>query len=234
VTLGSAVFAKHRLSVVGLSYRIGRRALLKDVGFDINGSECLQVTGPNGVGKSTLIRIVAGLASADSGERQLEIEAQAVSPKQLPQRILYQGHLHGFKDQFTVRENLQLQCALDLAGYQSALSATEQVQLIHQSIETVGLKGRSELSFGKLSAGQKRRCMLARLAWNNAVESSVKPVWLLDEPLTALDDQGQSVFIGLLGTHLHNGGSAMIATHQDLHLLGLAKPLELSLQHNLQ
>jgi heme exporter protein A len=234
VNLGSEVFAKHRLSVIGINYSVGRRTLLKDVGFDFKSGECLQVTGPNGVGKSTLMRIVAGLASADGGERILIIETQTVAIKQLPQHLLYQGHLPGFKEQFTIKENLELQCALDLAGYQSALSPTEQRQLIDTSIESVGLKGRSDLAFGKLSAGQKRRCMLARLAWNTAIRSSVKPIWLLDEPLTALDDQGQSVFIDLLNTHLRNGGSAMIATHQDLRLLGLTKPLELRLQHNLQ
>jgi heme exporter protein A len=209
------------LKATSLAYRVGRRALLNDVSIEVKAGAWVQVTGANGVGKSTLLRMLAGLTQPDSG---------SIERKDGAARLLYQGHMHGFKDAFTVLENLCLQAELDASGFDFGQPATHLIKTgVLQAIETVGLAQRTDLAFGKLSAGQKRRCMLARLALCNGALKSTKLIWLLDEPLTALDTDAQALMATIVNQHLQQGGSAVIATHHDLTLLGLPQPTELRL-----
>jgi heme exporter protein A len=214
----------HELIATKLCLQVGKRRLINNVSLACRSGQWIQVVGANGVGKSTLLRMLAGITDADEGNISLNISNQPID-KRSP-NLLYQGHLHGFKDQLTVIENLRLQVALDASGYQ--IDAQIDASL-NNAIAVVGLTTRSNLAFGKLSAGQKRRCMLARLAFANQLLSAVKLCWILDEPLTALDVEAQQMLGGLVAKHLSQGGSAILATHQDLTGLGLNPPITLNL-----
>jgi heme exporter protein A len=214
----------HQLLAKRLTLQVGKRKLLRDVNLECGSGHWVQVMGANGVGKSTLLRLLAGITEADEGQVTLTIGGSTAPIRS--HRLIYQGHLPGFKDPFTVAENLRWQLALDASGYELSSSFNTGVT---GSIERVGLRNRANLSFGKLSAGQKRRCALARLAFSTQYLSLVKVCWILDEPMTALDTEGQEVLGSLLKGHLASGGSAILATHQDLTLLGLPAPLSLNL-----
>jgi heme exporter protein A len=164
--------------------------LFRDLSFRVDRGEWVAVRGANGSGKTTLLRCAAGLTRLDSGEVKREGQ------------VTYGGHLAGIKDDLTAEENLR--GALALAG------ATATPAEAHAALEEVGLAKRRLLPARRLSAGQRRRIGLARLMLDRA------PIWILDEPLTALDDEGQALFARTLSRHLERGGLALVATHHDL------------------
>ena len=168
----------------------GPVTLFRDVSFRVDRGEWVAVRGRNGSGKTTLLRCVAGFTRLDSGEVRRE------------GGITYAGHLPGIKDDLSAEENLR--GALALAG---APATTAQA---HAVLEEVGLLKRRFLPARRLSAGQRRRIGLARLMLDPA------PIWILDEPLTALDDDGQALFARTLSRHVERGGLALVATHHDL------------------
>lgn len=188
------------LTLDGVACGAGHRTLFEGLNLELAPGQWAALRGHNGSGKSTLLRCVAGLTKTLSGH----IQKQG--------RVLYQSHHSGWKDSFTPLENLTW--ATQLEGGSSA-------QLIGQALNTVGISEQAELDFARLSAGQKRRVSLARLIL------SPSPIWLLDEPGTALDQQGQALFSKILEAHLHRGGLALIATHQDLP--DLAAPFTINL-----
>jgi heme exporter protein A len=179
-----------RLEGRGLRVSRGPVTLFRDVSFAVSAGECLAVRGPNGCGKTTLLRCVAGLTRLDAGD--------VVCDGQL----LYGGHLPALKDDLTTEENLA--SALQLRG----IAATPAERLA--ALAAAGLDKRRFLPARRLSAGQRRRIGLARLMLETA------PLWILDEPLTALDDAGQALFTDVLGRHLDRGGLALVATHHDI------------------
>jgi heme exporter protein A len=222
----------HELIATKLCLQVGKRRLINDVSLACKSGQWIQVIGANGVGKSTLLRMLAGLTDADDGSMTFKIDGQHIVHRS--PNLLYQGHLHGFKDALTVIENLRLQVALDASGYQIDSKVDSKVDsktnsILTDAIAAVGLTTRGNLAFGRLSAGQKRRCMLARLVFANQLLSSVKLCWILDEPLTALDSEAQQILGTLVAEHLSRGGSAILATHQNLTDLGLNEPITLDL-----
>jgi heme exporter protein A len=178
-----------RLSLRKVACGAGHRTLFEGLSLDLQPGQWAALRGHNGSGKSTLLRCVAGLSNALSGH----IETQG--------QILYQSHFSGWKDTFSPRENL---------SWASKLEGADLNEGVDQAIHRVGLSEQAHLSFARLSAGQKRRVSLARLL----ISSS--PVWLLDEPSTALDRQGQDLFAEILKEHLERGGLGLIATHLDI------------------
>ena len=170
----------------------GAVTLFRDLSFRVERGEWVAVRGSNGSGKTTLLRCVAGLTRLDAGEVHRE------------GNVAYAGHLAGIKDDLTAEENLR--GSLALAG---ATVGTEQARA---ALDEVGLLKRRALPSRRLSAGQRRRIGLARLMLDPA------PIWILDEPLTALDDEGQALFARTLARHLERGGLALVATHHDLAL----------------
>jgi heme exporter protein A len=175
----------------------GGRELFSDLDFEVSSGEALAVTGPNGSGKTSLLRIVAGLLTMAGGSIGLEGgEAELTSPEQTH----YLGHRDAMKPALSVLENLAFW--QDFLGGKT-FDATE-------SLAAVGLDHAAHLPAAYLSAGQRRRLSIARLL---AIR---RPIWLLDEPTSALDAAGQSLFATLIGDHLARGGLIIAATHAPL------------------
>lgn len=178
------------LEATGLACSRGVATLFRDLSFRVAGGEWLAVRGPNGSGKTTLLRCVAGLTRADSGEVRREGD------------FVYSGHLAGIKDDLNAEENL--------AGLLALRGVESEREAVREALVEAGLGERRRLPARRLSAGQRRRIGLARLMLDPAA------IWVLDEPLTALDDSGQALFTRLLSRHLDRGGLALVATHHDL------------------
>ena len=196
--------AAHRLQVRDLACSRGVSTLFRDVAFEVASGEWIAVRGANGSGKTTLLRCVAGLTRADRGEVRWDGQPSAGGSEAFRHELLYAGHLPGIKDDLTAEENVQ--GALRLRGRTPTPEATR------AALAEVGLEKRRHLPARRLSAGQRRRIGLARLALDNGA------CWILDEPLTALDDEGQALFARLLRTHVERGGLAIVSTHQPLAL----------------
>jgi heme exporter protein A len=193
----------------GLGGERGGEILFSGLNFTIQAGEALLVTGPNGVGKSTLLRIAAGLLQPVEGEIELQD-----SPEQfetLGAACHFLGHMNAMKSALTLEENLRF--------WQSFYGG--KARQLSEALEMVGLADIGHLPFGYLSTGQKRRASIARLLASN------RPVWLLDEPTAGLDKSSEAQFSALMQAHLGNGGIIVAATHLPL---GLPHMQELTLE----
>ncbi len=200
------------LEARGLACSRGDTRLFRDVSFALGPGECLAVRGANGSGKTTLLRCMAGLTKPDAGDLLWGGKAMGEAASQFRGAMLYAGHAAGIKDELNAVENLR--DALALRG-----TAPEDA-VIDDALKNVGLGKHRRIPARRLSAGQRRRIGMARLALDPAA------CWILDEPLTALDSDGESMFASLLERHLQHGGFALIATHHDI---GTLKPREMRL-----
>ena len=179
----------------------GERHILRDVSFSVRSGEFLKLTGPNGVGKTTLIRIVCGLLPAESGTVEWRGKVVRSTNDEFHVEMAYLGHLNSLKADLTARENLRF-----LAGLRQALTDAD----IDGALDRVGILSRGDLPARSLSAGQKRRLALARLLLSGAT------FWVLDEPVTNLDTAGISLVEELVTEHVAKGGLALSAAHQRL------------------
>lgn len=213
---GSPEPAESGLAVDALGCVAGYRFLFDSLSFQLPPGRWLRLTGPNGAGKSTLLRALAGLGRPAAGEVRWNGALREPGSAEWHSVMLYQGHSAGWKDTFSARDNLALQRALD-SGLQPGDGWSE----IDELLERCGLQSRTSLSFARLSAGQRHRLSLARLA------GSKRRLWLLDEPTTALDGAGQALFGQLLSEHLTRGGCAVIATHLPIACDQVAVELDL-------
>ncbi|MBR1217005.1 heme ABC exporter ATP-binding protein CcmA [Bradyrhizobium sp. U87765 SZCCT0131] len=187
-----------RLSGVGLTCVRGGRQVFSGLDFEVGAGEALAITGHNGAGKSSLLRLIAGLLPAAQGQIVL---AGASSGDLTPgEQAHYLGHRDALKPSLTVQENLAFWLDF-LGGPPGGLDA---------SLAATGLAHTRTLPAVTLSAGQKRRLSMARLI---AVK---RPIWLLDEPTSALDTDGQSLIARLMADHLAQGGLVVAATHGPL------------------
>jgi len=177
----------------------GDRHILRDVSFSVRAGEFLKITGPNGVGKTTLLRVVCGLLPAESGTVHWRGEVVRSSNDQYHVEMAYLGHLNSLKADLTARENLRF-----LAGLREALTPAD----IDAALDRVGILSRGDLPARSLSAGQKRRLALARLLLAGA------SLWVLDEPVTNLDTAGFQLVEQLIREHVERGGMALAAAHQ--------------------
>src|ERR1700716_1913801 len=189
-----------RLSGRGVRCVRGGREVFSGLDFEASSGEALAVTGPNGSGKTSLLRLIAGLLTMAGGSIALEGGETELT---LPEQAHYLGHRDALKPALSVAENL---CFWrDFLGGEAFD--------VRESLAAVGLDHAAQLPAAYLSAGQRRRLSIARLL---AVR---RPIWLLDEPTNALDAAGQSLFSGLMGEHLGRGGLIIAATHTPLGVL---------------
>jgi heme exporter protein A len=182
----------------------GDRRLLSDVNFALGQGSLLQVQGPNGSGKTSLLRMICGILAPAEGE----IRWQGANIRSLSEdyftSLSYIGHRNGLKEELTPIENLRVTSGL--AGTQ--LSKQEATNVLGK----IGLSGREHLPARLLSEGQRRRTALARLL---TCETSL---WVLDEVLTSLDSSAVRFVTSLIQAHLNKGGIAVVATHHELDL----------------
>ncbi|WP_024514818.1 heme ABC exporter ATP-binding protein CcmA [Bradyrhizobium sp. Tv2a-2] len=188
-----------RLLASGLTCVRGGREVFSALTFEAVAGELLAVTGRNGSGKTSLLRLVAGLLTPAGGSLALEGGDTELT---LPEQAHYLGHRDALKPALSVLENLQFW--RDFLGGKPFDPA--------ESLATVGLAHAAHLPAAYLSAGQRRRLSLARLL---AVK---RPLWLLDEPTSALDTTGQDMVTGLMRNHLAGGGLIVATTHAPLGL----------------
>lgn len=190
------------LEVSNLTAIRDERVLFENLTFSIQPGELVQIEGRNGTGKTTLLRIVTGLGDKEEGEILWKGEQIDKSRDEFHQDLLFLGHQTGVKRELTAFENLIF--------YQSVHQESSSQEAIFQALAKVGLAGREDVPVAQLSAGQQRRVALARLWLSKQV------LWILDEPLTAIDKQGVKVLEALFAHHAENGGIVILTTHQDM------------------
>lgn len=185
----------------------GGRLLVENLGFTLENGRALIVSGPNGAGKSTLLRAFAGLLPPARGRWSLACDTrEAQEPGALAH---YLGHAEASKPALTARENLEFWHAM------LALPGTASAHTPDSALAALGAPQIVDLPVAYLSAGQRRRVALARLLL------APRPLWILDEPLTALDTAGQALLQAMMREHLLLGGLIVAATHAPLGINGL-------------
>ncbi|WP_295542145.1 cytochrome c biogenesis heme-transporting ATPase CcmA [uncultured Thiohalocapsa sp.] len=202
------------LEVDNLSCRRGDRTLFTALSFMLPASTLLHVRGRNGSGKTTLLRALCGLLRPDAGAIRWRGEPISELADDYNREILYFGHLNGIKADLTGQENLRVAATLD----QDPLTDGA----ITDALAQIGLAGFEDLPTRMLSQGQKKRVALARLILSKA------PLWILDEPFTALDTDAVALLERLIAGHVADGGAAVLTTHQEVSLTrGEIRRLEL-------
>lgn len=192
------------LEVKNLGCVRGTRRLFKDLNFSAAPGELVELRGPNGSGKTSLLRILCGLATPAAGEVRWQGANIRSLGEEYAASVAYLAHQNAVKDELTAIENLRISSGV--AG--NSLSKREAQQLL----ERIGLSRQQNLPARALSAGQRRRLALARLLNSRAT------LWILDEVLTSLDDAAVRLAREFISDHLKHEGIAIIATHQDLDL----------------
>lgn len=190
-----------KLSVINLSCIRQHKSLFANISFQLKAGSVLLIEGPNGSGKSSLLRLLTGLATTENGEILWQGKCIHEQRETYWNHLHYVGHTNGIKLGLTVTENLRLLCHLHLAN---TLNAFEPV------LSQLQLSAYHHTEARYLSAGQKRRLALAKLFLCQ------KTLWILDEPLTALDQMTQDFFLSQLNAHVEKGGIAIISSHHPM------------------
>lgn len=188
------------LEAKGLTCVRGERELFSNLDFSISSGQCLHIRGDNGVGKTSLLRILTGLSKPETGEVFWGNQSIALHSLAYHQELLFLGHRDALKEDLSAIENLKMYAALD----NIALSLDKALSALWR----FGLRGREYLPVHCLSAGQKRRLLMARMVTRDA------KLWILDEPFNALDFKAVKELQDLIAEHLVNGGLVVLTSHQ--------------------
>jgi len=203
------------LEVINLTCVRGTRRLFKDLTFSAESGELVELRGPNGSGKTSLLRILCGLAMPAAGEVRWNGTSIRSLGEEYSGSVAYLAHQNAVKDELTAIENLRISSAV--CG--NVLNKKE----AQETLKRVGLREQQNLPARVLSAGQRRRLAMTRLL------TSTARLWILDEVLTSLDDTAMDLSREFISDHLRKDGIAIIATHQDLNLTApRSKRLQLS------
>lgn len=180
----------------------GDRMLFRNLAFTLSGGELLRVAGANGCGKSSLLRILCGLAAPEAGDVLWQGVPIRKQRDAYHRALLYVGHSAALNDRLSPLENLRFACAI--AGDAASDAA------IDAALEQVGLQAQANLPLHALSQGQRKRTSLARLFL-----ARQRGLWILDEPFAALDVQAVAVLSRQIEAHCDAGGMALLTTHQE-------------------
>lgn len=191
------------LEAIDLACERGERRLFHGISFRLERGGLLRVLGPNGSGKTSLLRILCGLTRPIQGKLSWRGYPMLANRLRYLSEISYVGHFAALSDELTARENL---------AFYAAMAGIESKVLVGAALERLELTPQADLPAKSLSQGQRRRAGLARLLLQPA------PVWILDEPFTALDDRAVAILQRLLGEHLAAGNMAIISTHQEVEI----------------
>ena len=192
------------LEVINLTCVRGTRRLFQDLNFSAGSGELVELRGPNGSGKTSLLRILCGLATPAAGEVRWNGTSIRSLGEEYAGSVAYLAHQNAVKDELTAIENLRISSAV--CG--NALDRKE----AQETLKRVGLTQQQNLPARALSAGQRRRLAMTRLL------TSTARLWILDEVLTSLDDVAMNLSREFISDHLKKEGIAIVATHQDLNL----------------
>jgi heme exporter protein A len=190
----------------------GDRHVLRGVSLDLHPGELMHVSGPNGTGKTTLLRVVSGLLRPEKGSVTWQGRSIAATAAEYQAALAYASHEPALKGDLTALENLRF-----TVGLKRRVTAAE----LRSSLERTGVGTCADLPARVLSAGQRRRVAMARVLAFQA------DLWLLDEPYTNLDGSGSSLLSALLAEHVGQGGVALVVAHHDLNLAVPTRRLEL-------
>ena len=193
-----------KLSVNNLSCQRGYNLLFENLSFELNSGEVLRISGQNGSGKTSLLKIIAGLNTPEMGS--IEFDQNQSNSEKYQIETLYLGHYAALSSELSCIENLE---------YLTNLNTEILSPNFHSALKEVGLKNYEHELAGNLSAGQKRRIALSLLF------ISQSKVWLLDEPFTALDSHGIKIIENQIEKHCLNGGICILTTHQDSNIKNL-------------
>jgi len=180
----------------------GERTLFTGLDLEVSAGEWLHVRGENGIGKTSLLRLLSGLTKPAAGEIFWNEQLISADPSEYHRNLLFLGHRDSLKEDLTALENLSIATALDV------IAVTEDEILL--ALHRFGLRGREDLPVNCLSAGQKRRVLLARLLLRQA------KLWILDEPFNALDVRAVEMLSELILEHIASGGMAIMTSHQEI------------------
>lgn len=189
------------LDAINLTFDYTDKPLLQDVQFSLEAGQLLHLRGHNGSGKTTLLKLLAGLLHPTQGEVRYQGRAIMDNLAEYQQSLCYVGHKAGVSLVLTVREN----CRFDLQRGQHCMPFDE-------LIDRFSLTGLEDVPCGLLSAGQRRRVGLLRILMSDAA------LWILDEPLVALDHDAVAILMDCFGTHLDKGRQIILTSHQSLPL----------------
>ena len=180
----------------------GERTLFTGLDLVVSAGEWLHVRGENGIGKTSLLRLLSGLTKPAAGEIFWNEQLISADPSEYHRNLLFLGHRDSLKEDLTALENLSIATALD-----GIMVSGEEILL---ALHRFGLRGREDLPVNCLSAGQKRRVLLARLLLRQA------KLWILDEPFNALDVRAVEMLSELILEHIASGGMAIMTSHQEI------------------